>query len=344
MRIVSSLILAGSAAFVGGTASAEQKTLYVAGYGAHFEQVVRQEVIPLFEAEANVKVEYVAGNSTDTLAKLQAQKGNQQIDVAIVDDGPAYQAIALGFCGELSDAPIYNDVAEVMKFKSNRAVGIGLVATGLIYNTSIFEENGWSAPVSWEALKSDIYGKRIVTPPINNTYGLHALIAVARLGGGGENDIEPGFEAFKNEINQNIIAYEPSQAKMAELFQSGQAVLGVSGSGRTKALADTGFPVEFVYPEEGGYALGVAACVIEESKSTPEANAFIQFMLTPPIQKVMAAGAGLGPANMTVTLTAEEQKGLPYGEEVKNMNAVDWDVVNENREEWNRRWSREVER
>src|SRR6476469_10180796 len=79
-------------------AQAQEKTLYVAGYGGSFEQTLRKEIIPAFEAKHGVKVEYIAGNSTDTLAKLQAQKGNQQIDVAIVDDGPMYQAIQLGFC------------------------------------------------------------------------------------------------------------------------------------------------------------------------------------------------------------------------------------------------------
>ena len=92
---------------------AQQKTLTVAGYGGSWEQTLRKVVIPGFEAKHGVKVEYVAGNSTDTLAKLQAQKANQVIDVAIVDDGPMYQAIQLGFCAkieglakdELYDAP-----------------------------------------------------------------------------------------------------------------------------------------------------------------------------------------------------------------------------------------------
>ena len=155
---------------------------------------------------------------------------------------------------------------------------------------------------------------------------------------------DPVIEAFKKDINPNIVAYEPSPAKMTELFQNGQAVLGVWGSGRVKAFADTGFPVAFVYPEEGGYALGSAACPIEGSKSAAEANAFIQFMLSPAIQKIMATGAGFGPANMTVTLTPDERKGLPYGDEVKTLKAVDWDVANAKREEWTKRWNREVER
>ena len=37
-----------------------------------------------------------------------------------------------------------------------------------------------------------------------------------------------------------------------------------------------------------------------DGKPTAQANAFIQFMLSPAIQKVMATGAGFGPANVTV--------------------------------------------
>src|SRR4030095_6069211 len=76
----------------GAAAHAQQKTFYVAGYGGSFEQTMRKEIIPAFEKKHGVKVEYVAGNSTDTLAKRPAQKSRQQIDVAIVDDGPMYQA------------------------------------------------------------------------------------------------------------------------------------------------------------------------------------------------------------------------------------------------------------
>jgi putative spermidine/putrescine transport system substrate-binding protein len=83
-------LLAGSAALVWSASAEAQQTFYVAGYGGSFEQTMRKEIIPAFEKKHGVNVEYVAGNSTDTLAKLQAQKSNQQIDIAIVDDGPMY--------------------------------------------------------------------------------------------------------------------------------------------------------------------------------------------------------------------------------------------------------------
>ena len=83
---VSFLALVGSVVAV--PYARAQQTLYVAGYGGFFEQTIRKEIIPVFEQTHNVKVAYITGNSADTMAKLQAQKGNQQIDIAIADDGP----------------------------------------------------------------------------------------------------------------------------------------------------------------------------------------------------------------------------------------------------------------
>lgn len=327
-----------------GSAQAQQKTLYFGSYGGSFEQTVRKDIIPAFEKKTGVKIEYVAGNSTDTLAKLQAGKGNQQIDVIVVDDGPAYQAVDLGFCAPLEKAAIYDDLYPAAKFASGKAVATGLVGTGIMYSKKIFDEMKWPAPTSWTELKDPKFKKKLVVPPLNNTYGLHALIAAAEINGGGVNNIEPGFKAFKDEIGPNVVAYEPSPAKMTELFQSGQAAIAVWGSGRAKALADTGFPAEFVYPKEGGIALGTAACPVAGAKNPKEAQDFIQFLLTPEIQKALSQGAGFGPVNMKVTLTADEQKGIPYGDAAKALKSVDWDVVNKKREEWNKRWVREIER
>ncbi|WP_448203961.1 ABC transporter substrate-binding protein [Azospirillum sp. sgz302134] len=337
--------LMATAALWCGTAQAQQKTLYVAAYGGSFEQVMRKDVIPAFEQKTGVKVEYVAGNSTDNLAKLQAQKGNQQIDVAILDDGPMYQAVALGFCSDLAKAPVYGDLYDLARIPSNKAVNFGAVGTGIVYNKKVFEEKNWPAPASWNDIEDAKYKKKLVIPPINNSYGLHALVMMARLHGGSEKNIDPGFKEFRDKINPNVLAYEPSPGKMTELFQSGQADIAVWGSGRAKALADTGFPAAFVYPKEGGIVLASAACAINGSKQSAEAQQFIQHLLMPEAQKALAVSAGFGPVNKTVELTPDQQVGIPYGpEQMNKLLVVDWDTINANREAWNKRWTREIER
>src|SRR6266851_5451378 len=274
-------------ALLAGPALAQPKTLTVAGYGGSFEQTLRTEIIPAFEKKHGVKVEYVAGNSTDTLAKLQAQKANQVIDVAIVDDGPMYQAIQLGFCAKLEGLD-KSELYPAAIFKDDKAVAVGQTGTGFMINTKTFKEKGWATPTSWNDLKDPKFKKLLVIPPINNTYGLYTLMMYARLNGGGEKNIEPGFKVMKDQINPNVLVYEPSPGKMTELFQSGQAVIAVWGSGRAKALADTGFPSAFIYPKEGGIALGIATCPIAGTKNQAEADAFVQFLLSPAMQVVLA--------------------------------------------------------
>ncbi|MBO0741928.1 MAG: ABC transporter substrate-binding protein [Hyphomicrobiaceae bacterium] len=324
-------------------AMGEQRTLIVAGYGGSFEQTMRKEVFPGFEAKHGVKIEYVAGNSTDTIAKLQAQKGNQQIDVAIVDDGPMYQAIQLGFCGEIADLPAAN-LFDAARFKNDQAVAIGLVATGLMYNTKYFAEHGWTAPTSWNDLKDPKFKQLIVIPPINNTYGLYTLMMFARMNGGGEKDIEPGFKVMKEAVNANVLVYEPSPGKMTELFQSGQAVLAVWGSGRVQSFANSGFPVDFVYPKEGAVTLLASACPIAKPQASTLASEFIKALLEPSLQLVLLRDYGYGPVNKRVVVPPGLGTMAPLGERAAKLINPDWDAINADREAWTKRWNREVER
>jgi len=320
-----------------------QQKLTVAAYGGSYEEMMRKEIIPAFEKKTGAKVEYVAGNSTDNIARMQAQKANQEIDVAIVDDGPMYQTVALGLCADLKGVN-FGDLYPVADMKTGKSVTIGVVATGLMYNRKYFADNNLPAPTSWNDLKDAKFRKKLVIPPLNNTYGLQTVIMLARINGGGEKNIDPGFKVMKDDVGPNVLAYEPAPGKMTELFQSGQAVFAVWGSGRVKAFQDTGFPVEFVYPKEGAMALGISACPVAKPNPSPLAQDFIAFMLSPEIQVMHAKGAGAGPVNRKAVLTPEQQKGMPYGDAVGKLLTTDWDTVNANRTAWNNRWTREIER
>jgi len=339
---VRSLILAGALALAA-VAAAQAQTLYVAGYGGSFEQTIRKEIMPAFSKKFGATVEYIAGNSTDTVAKLQAQRGNQQIDVAIVDDGPMYQAIALGFCAPivgLSDA----DIVKSARYKDDKAVGVGLVATGFMYNTKYFAEKKWAAPTSWNDLKDPKYKNLLVIPPLNNTYGLHTLVMMARLNGGGEKNIDPGFKVVENDIAPNVLVFEPSPGKMTELFESGQAVIAVWGSGRVSSFAATGFPVDFVYPKEGALALLASVCPVAKPNASPLAQEFVKMLVEPQFQEIFAKEYSYGPVNRRAQVAPSVARMAPIGQRAEELIVVDWDAINDKRADWDKRWNREVER
>lgn len=327
-----------------GEAAAADKTIYLGGYGGSFEKLLKEKILPPFEAATGAKIVYVPGNSTDTLAKLQAQKDNQELDVVFLDDGPMYQAVSFGFCDTVKDAEIFNDIYDIAKMGTDKAVGAGFVVTGLAYNKEMFEKNGWDAPSSWNDLADPKYKGKLVVPPINNTYGLHGLIMTARMNGGSETDIDKGFEAFAEKVAPNVLVFEPSSGKMSELFQNGEIALSVWGSGRLKSLADTGFPGGFVYPKEGGVALMVATCPVVNSDVPDLAQQLVQHFLKPEYQVLLAETVGFGPTNMKAELSAELGDKLPYGpDKINALNAVDWNVINPKRGEWTKMWSRKIE-
>ena len=167
---------------------------------------------------------------------------------------------------------------------------------------------------------------------------------LARIGGGSEKNIEPGFKVMKGEINPNVLVYEPSPGKMTELFQSGQGQIAVWGTGRVQAFASTGFPVDFIYPKEGAPILLASACPVAKATVNPLVNEFIKVMVSAPIQTILAKGMGNGPVNTKVDVNMPELKMAPVGERAKLIYSPDWDSINAAREDWTKRWNREVER
>jgi putative spermidine/putrescine transport system substrate-binding protein len=319
-------------------------TLYVGSYGGSSEKLFKERIIPAFEAANKVKIVYVAGNSTDTLAKLQAQKDKQELDLVLLDDGPMQQAVQFGFCDKIKDAAIYKDLYPLARI-DDRSVAVGAVATGLAYNTEAFKKAGLPKPDSWEILTDKKFKQKIAVPPISNTYGLQTLIMYSKMRGGSENAIDPGFTAMTKEVSPNVLAWEPSPGKMTELFQNGDISLAVWGSGRVESFKATGFPIEFVYPKEGAMALLIAACPVVQSDVSDQAQALLQYLMTPEVQAWQADTQGWGPVNSKVKLEPAVAAKVPYGPaQIGKLIPTNWKVVNEKRGEWTNRWNRTIER
>ncbi len=320
------------------------ETLYVGGYGGSVEQAFKEKIIPPFEAKTGAKVVYVPGNSTDILAKIQAQKGHQEMSMVMMDDGPMYQAVGQGLCTKLDEATT-NDLYSNARMVGDKSVGTGFVATGLAYNKEVFSKNGWKAPTSWQDLTDPKYKQKVVIPPIINGYGLLTLVMMARLNGGGEEKIDPGFDVMIKKVAPNVLAWEPSPGKMAQMLQTGEAALVVWGNGRVQSVIDQGAPVEFVYPKEGAVALMTAACVVDGAPQAKLGLQFLQYVLSTDVQPILASSQGYGPVNKNVKLPPEVMKRVVAGpEKVNALIAPNYDVINVKRAEWTNRWNRAVER
>lgn len=321
------------------------ETIYVGGYGGSTEKTFKEKIIPAFEAKTGAKVVYVPGNSTDILAKLQAQKGKQEMSVALIDDGPMYQAIGQGLCAKVEGSDSIKELYPNARMLGDRSVGIGFIATGLAYNKEVFAKNGWKAPTSWQDLTDPKYKQKVVIPPITNGYGLLTLVMMSRLSGGSEEKMDPGFDVMIKKVAPNVLAWEPSPGKMAEMLQTGEAALVVWGNGRVQTVVDQGAPVEFVYPKEGAVVIMSAGCVVEGAPQAKLGQQFLQHVVSAESQAVLSTSQGWGPVNKTAKLAPDVMKRVVYGPAAVNtLISPNYDVINVKRAEWTNRWNRAVER
>lgn len=318
-------------------------TVVVAGYTGSFEKGLESSVIPAFERTCNCHVTYVPGASTDTNAKLQAERAHPQIDVAIVDEGPQAQAAGLGLFAPLDPKVVTNlkDVYPVAKLPNNVGVAIGLVAIGLAYNTKVFQDNHWAPMRSWHDLERPELKGKLVLPSITQTYGIMLLIMEAKLNGGSESNIDPGFAAMKK-LAPYTVNFDKT-ADVSPYFLQNQAVASVWGNSRTNTLRAGGFPIEFVYPKEGAGALLATANLVKGAPNPTLAQQFINFLLEPQTQVTNAQTVFFGPTNSRTKLPANLASIVTTSADVKSLIDPNWAIINAHRAEWTDRWTKEIE-
>ncbi|MBF8189486.1 ABC transporter substrate-binding protein, partial [Nonomuraea sp. K274] len=325
------------------TPSASPDTLVVAGYGGSYEEAFKQTVIPEFEKSCACKVTYIAGSSTDTVAKLKAQQAAPQIDVALIDDGVQNQAVEAGLLTALDPKTVTHlpQVIDLARLPGDVGVGFSLNATGIAYNTDYYEKNGLPAPRRLADLADPKLKGKLVMPSITQTYGLGALVIAAKVGGGSEQNIDPGFEGVKK-VAANAVTFDTT-ADVSNYFLQGQAVASIWGNSRVQVLADKDYPIEFVYPEEGALPLIATVNVVNKAPHPDLAQKFVNALLEPSTQVTMAKSNFNGPVVEGVTLDPALARRVVSQERAAELRKLDWNVINKNRSAWTERWNKEIE-
>jgi putative spermidine/putrescine transport system substrate-binding protein len=326
-------------------ARAQSRELVVAAWGDPYEAGWRKALVPRFEKENNAKVVWVQGFSSQTLAKLRAQKDNPQIDVAMLDDGPHRQAAALGLVEKIdrSKLPNAKQLYDVAFEPGDLGLGFAIAAYGLYYNAAAFQEKGWAPPTSWLDLYRPEFKGRVSVHNIANANGLYLLLALNKIAGGTDDNADRGFAKVK-ELVPNVVTFDKF-GETPTLIQQGQAVVGTWNLDRVVNLASTGVPVKFVQPKEGTWGHKEVVTIVKGRPNADLAYKWIDLLLAADEQANTAKYVGLSPLNRNAQLDPQTAATVLYGPgQIEKLVIPSWEVVNAKRSEWTERWNKEVER
>lgn len=291
-----------------------------------------------YEKETGIKVEFVVQTgAADGMNKLLAQKNNPQVDVWTSIESTAATAANAGLLAKLDSAHIPNMSALPKALKNDTSSAIWLSPRGVFYRKDLtpFKITKWED--LWDSRLKDKVG---VTLSLDHG---NFLVLAALLNGGNERNIDKGFEkmaALKDNLHA-VYKTDPESIKLLETGEIAVAGWGILPNVYRHLGPDSKY--EFVMPVPRFLAtIPVSIVAGRDSEQTQAAEKFVNLMLAPESQAIMAAIAGTIPANPSAAVP-EKLKGVLPPLPVSDVYNVDWDRVNAEFPKWEERWMKEVQ-
>jgi len=340
-RMTRRSLLAGGAAATALIASpsilrAQTKELVVGGAAGH-KPWVESTVVPMFEKKYNCKVIFEGTRSLVNLEKMQKNKGSQYMSVVQMDDPVMILAVKEGLLDPLTPAKAPN-LANLLPGSTHMD---GMWANylqpwlGVAYNKGAIK----TPPSSWAEMFDPKYKGRIIIPSLQNTEGLPALIVAGLLAGGTleavQKDTDAGFKKLAS-LKPNLLTIYTQQPQAYNLLEQGEAyMIGPAMSSYALERKAAGAPIDLAAPKEGVFAMPSGIAVIKGAPQSELAFAYVNEMLGAELQNKLA-----GPTfSLATNKAVPKPEGL--GADVK-IHQIDWSNVATQRNDWIKRWDRDM--
>ena len=318
-------------------ARADDAVLRVTGWGGKWGDVMKAEVGPAFEQEFKCKLQ------TDTalpfLPKLQASSRTAPVyDVLHTNSNEQWAAVEMGLVEPKIDAKLVPNIADVYPYAvSDKIVGVSIFTSAI--GLGMRTDKGYTSVSSWKELWDTKYdgvrGGYVI--PVNSL-GQAFLMMCGTLFGKGQTDLDAAYAALEKLKPIKIVDFTGAMEKMLLSGEVGLCVIHDSGIYRYDGQNQ---PTDFVSPSEGVLSLEQVLTITPGSKMKELANAYVNYMLRPDIQKRLAETVWYSPANKTVKLDAKfDSKLLTTPEKVSKLIQVDWKWYNAQKDEIDSRVNR----
>ncbi|MBW1713563.1 MAG: extracellular solute-binding protein, partial [Deltaproteobacteria bacterium] len=277
-----------------------------------------------FEKKHNCKIE------TDTAfpfaPKLLASPKNKPIyDVMHANSNDQWKVAVAGYLEENLDTGKIPNLKELHPFAtSDKIVGVAAFtsAIGLGYRTDKTDCKFESWKDLWKKEFAGVRGTYVIT----NSLGSCAFMMAGKVFGQGFKDTEAAFKAMEALKPVKLVDFTGTMEK--QLF-SAEIVVGVIHDSAIWRHLDKKAPLSFAVPKEGVLALEQVWSVTKGSQKKELAYAYLDYILSPKIQKIISEAMWYNPANKNVQLDQKYKDHLfTTPEQVKQLVQVDWKWYN----------------
>lgn len=308
------------------------RQLVSSSFGGPGQQILQRVVFDAFDQATGARSTQVPLLSAQAFARMRAEAAAPEIDMYMFSGGQEATAKAENLTQPIVGSARMAQIPAALKDPQGHWVVWGVIAEGIIYRTDRIQR----APTSYRDFFRPELAGHIAFPHITNGYGMDFLVMLAKAHGGGERNIDPGFEAMRRLRGATIFR---APAEVQTLFTQGDIWMLPYDAATAVRAARDGIPVAFVAPSEGAPAVFLTACIARGSRNADMASNIIDRFLSPESQVEIARGVVWGPSNPAVQLPPDVAATVARPDQLA---VLDRDHINTQRPAWSERWNREI--
>ncbi|HVH78412.1 MAG TPA: extracellular solute-binding protein [Stellaceae bacterium] len=337
MNIRRRSFIAGTAALaapliVGRRASADERSITVGIYTGQQGDIVRKQIIPPFEAKYGCKVYTTQGVTLEQIALMRSSRNNPKYSVMFIDDIGVELAKREGLIEQLprDKLPSMEKVLPRFIYYDGYGAAFAMSAAGLAYNP----QSGKPLQSYGDLWDPKLKGRFLMETP-KATQSIYLLIAAVSVVTGKpysetQHMIEqawPKMEALK----PNVLSIFENQSIAIQVAQGEADIAGIFYSKSVYPYTVQGAAVDMCYPREGTFAGINTVTLVKNGPERELALAFIDWMLSPDMQKLLAEQTLTAPSLGGLSFKPDVEKYMAYPESKMDEMGVfspDWTVIN----------------
>ncbi|WP_217429577.1 ABC transporter substrate-binding protein [Sphingomonas bacterium] len=309
----------------------QDRTLTISVYG--FSQDDYSTILyKPFEAQCGCKVIVEVGNSSERLAKLDANRAHPVIDIAVLATSDALEAARSGLLAKIDASKLanYPKLYDIAKDPNRDGMAVGYT----IYSTSIVYRADKVAITSWGDLLSNELSGYVALPSVYTNQGPQTFYMIGRAMGSSRSDLQVPIDAV-GARKDAVATFYVRASQLAQLF--GQEEIWAAPVGRFAwaSLKKSRLPLRWATPKEGQIGSMNVMVLVKGSKHADLARRFIDFWLSTEVQTKLAQRLIDSPANKDVRVPPEIADNLTYGPDmIRQLRFMDSVVVVNNKRLW----------
>ena len=320
-------------------ALADDRTLTISVYSFSQDEF-KELVYDPFEALCDCSIVVETGNSVERMAKIEANRDDPVIDMAVLSTHDALGAARKGLLQPIDVSRLANHgkLYDIAKDPLGDHLGIGYTfyATSIVYRSDKVEVDSWA-----DLLSPELAGN-VAFPNIDTTGGPPSLYMLGKALGDDAHSLATPIERMGESVD-DIVTFYVRSSQLAQLIQQEEVWAAPLGRFAWGRIRDNGFPMEWATPAEGQTG-GMNVMVMTAGNGNEElALEFMDYWLSTEVQTRLAEALVDSPANSEVVVADDIAANLTYGADTAaTLDLLPPAVILDMRESWVDHWNRVV--